>query len=133
MTLEFTENQSSCFPSNAANTMVEPSGPLRGNILIVDDREANVILLERMLRGAGYPNGLRGADIPLAARIMNICDVYDALRSKRPYKPAMHHLKAVDIIMCGRGRTRPEHFDPALLAAFKQSHPSFQEIFEAHG
>jgi putative two-component system response regulator len=82
--------------------------------------------------GGGYPNGKRAEAIPLAARIMNICDVYDALRSKRPYKPAFDHLKTVDIMMSGDGRTQPGHFDPLILAAFKQNHPVFQDIFEAN-
>jgi putative two-component system response regulator len=82
--------------------------------------------------GGGYPNGKRGDEIPLAARVMNICDVYDALRSKRPYKPALDHLKAMDIITHGDGRTSPGHFDPVVLAAFKGSHQSFRDIFEAH-
>lgn len=59
----------------------------------------------------------RGEEIPLTARIMNICDIYDALRSKRPYKPAYAHQKTVDIITHGDGRTEPGHFDPAVLAA----------------
>jgi putative two-component system response regulator len=63
---------------------------------------------------------------------MNICDIYDALRSKRPYKSAFDHLKAVDIITHGDGHTRPEHFDPAILAAFKQNHQGFSAIFEAY-
>ena len=82
--------------------------------------------------GGGYPNGYRGETIPLTARIMNICDIYDALRSKRPYKPAFDHLKTVDIITRGDGRTQPEHFDPVILAAFKQNHQSFRDIFEAY-
>lgn len=82
--------------------------------------------------GGGYPNGKRGEDIPLAARIMNICDIYDALRSKRPYKPALAHEKTMDIITHGDGRTQPEHFDPAIFAMFKKSHESFREIFEAN-
>ena len=81
--------------------------------------------------GGGYPNGKQGEAIPLAARIMNICDVYDALRSKRPYKPAFDHLKAVDIITRGDDRTQPEHFDPVILAAFEQNHLSFRDIEEA--
>ena len=82
--------------------------------------------------GGGYPNGKRGEIIPLTARIMNICDIYDALRSKRPYKPAFDHLKTVDIITRGDVRTQPEHFDPVILAAFKQNHQSFRDIFEAY-
>jgi putative two-component system response regulator len=82
--------------------------------------------------GGGYPNGKRDEAIPLAARIMNICDIYDALRSKRPYKPAFDHLKTVDIITRGDGRTQPEHFDPVIIAAFKQNHQSFRDIFETH-
>ena len=80
--------------------------------------------------GGGYPNGMRGEAIPLTARIMIICDTYDALRSKRPYKPALDHLKTVDIITHGDGRSLPEHFDPAILAAFKKHHQAFREIFE---
>jgi putative two-component system response regulator len=81
--------------------------------------------------GGGYPNGKRGEAIPLTARIMTICDVYDALRSKRPYKPALDHLKAVDIISRGDGRTQPEHFDPEILAAFTGSDQTFRNIFES--
>ena len=82
--------------------------------------------------GGGYPSGKQGEEIPLAARIMNICDIYDALRSKRPYKPAFDHEKAVDIITHGDGRIQPEHFDPAILTMFKQSHSLFRHIYEAH-
>lgn len=82
--------------------------------------------------GGGYPGGKRGGEIPLSARIMNICDIYDALRSKRPYKPAFDHPKAVNIITNGDDRTRPEHFDPIVLAAFKQNHETFRDIFESH-
>jgi putative two-component system response regulator len=80
--------------------------------------------------GKGYPGGLKGAETPLPARIMNIADQYDALRSKRPYKPAFEHEKAVSIITKGDGRTSPDNFDPEVLAAFAKSAYIFAEIFE---
>jgi putative two-component system response regulator len=82
--------------------------------------------------GSGYPNGIQANDIPLSARIMYLCDIYDALRSKRPYKPAFNHEKAADIILHGDGRTQPEHFDPAIFAAFKQNQLLFRDIYEEY-
>ena len=61
--------------------------------------------------GSGYPNGLKGEDIPLSGRIMAIADVYDALTSKRVYKDSMPPEKAFDIIVEGRGT----HFDPDII------------------
>jgi putative two-component system response regulator len=80
--------------------------------------------------GGGYPNGKKGEEIPESARIMNICDIYDALRSKRPYKPAFDHAKTMEIITHGDGRTQPEHFDPRIFAAFTQNHTVFRDIFD---
>jgi putative two-component system response regulator len=82
--------------------------------------------------GGGYPAGLKGEAIPLAARIMQICDVYDALRSKRPYKPAFDHAKSVEIITKGDGRTLPGHFDPAVLDAFGRCAGRCAEIYAEH-
>lgn len=64
--------------------------------------------------GMGYPSGLAGERIPLAARIVAIADVYDALTSVRVYKASMSHEKALEIMQRGRGH----QFDPALLDAF---------------
>ena len=82
--------------------------------------------------GSGYPSGLKGEEIPLAARIMQICDVYDALRSNRPYKVAFDHARAIEIITHGDGRTQPEHFDPSVLADFLSCAERFAKIYAEH-
>lgn len=82
--------------------------------------------------GGGYPHGRRGEEIPLSARIMALGDIYDALRARRPYKPPYPHEQALEIITVGDGRTRPEHFDPMVLAAFKACTDTFREIYDAH-
>jgi putative two-component system response regulator len=76
--------------------------------------------------GSGYPKGLKGEAIPLEARIMALADVYDALISKRPYKPPMQHADAVKIIVSGRKK----HFDPVVCDAFKKIHKTFLGIAE---
>jgi HD-GYP domain-containing protein (c-di-GMP phosphodiesterase class II) len=84
-----------------------------------------------MWLGGGYPRGLGGEEIPIAARIVAVADVYDALRSPRPYKPGFEHGHAVDIMRKGDHRLRPaEHFDPALLALFEEHHGRFAEIWD---
>jgi len=81
--------------------------------------------------GTGYPYGISGEDIPLAARIMNIVDQYDALRSRRPFKSSFAHSKAVEIITVGDNRTTPEDFDPAVLDGFITSAAKFNEIYHS--
>ncbi len=82
--------------------------------------------------GTGYPRGLKGEEISLAGRIVNMIDQYDALRSKRPYKNPLGHETAVRTILKGDGRTSPEHFDPDLRKVFAELAPVFNRIFERH-
>ena len=79
--------------------------------------------------GSGYPQGLCGEEIPLAGRIVMLCDQYDALRSHRPYKPPFDHETVCRILLVGDQRTRREHFDPALLAAFEEVQEELALIF----
>jgi len=74
--------------------------------------------------GSGYPQGLKGEDIPLGGRLMALADVYDALVTKRVYKDAMTHEEACQIILDGRG----SHFDPDMVDAFEQSRHEFMKI-----
>ena len=79
--------------------------------------------------GSGYPSGLKGEDIPIEGRIVIICDQYDSLRSKRPYKTALGHHETFEIITKGDDRTKPWHFCPKVLKTFIDIAPAFDEIF----
>lgn len=72
--------------------------------------------------GSGYPSGISGERIPLAARIVSIVDVYDALAAKRPYKEPYEHDRCVAIITAGKG----SQFDPRLIEVFLDIHDEFQ-------
>jgi len=76
--------------------------------------------------GSGYLFELKGEEIPLSARIMALADVYDALRSKRVYKPAYSHEQALEIIHEGSGK----HFDPTLVMLFSASSYEFADLYE---
>lgn len=77
--------------------------------------------------GEGYLEGLKGDEIPLSARIMALVDVYDALRSSRPYKKPMSHQQAYDIIVQDSGT----HFDPEVVDAFIKIHQTFDAIYNS--
>lgn len=68
--------------------------------------------------GTGYPEGIRGADIPIGARILSVVDCYDALTSDRPYRPAMDADRAIDILTQRRGKM----YDPLVVDAFVRAH-----------
>lgn len=74
--------------------------------------------------GTGYPEGLAGEQIPVAARIMALADVYDALITRRDYKEAMPHAEAVRIIESASG----QHFDPDIVTAFLQIHEQLYAV-----
>ena len=74
--------------------------------------------------GKGYPDGKAGVDIPLAARILAVVDVYDALVSPRCYKPPFTHDKAMEIIKSGSGT----QFDPAIVGALQAVSTQFKEV-----
>jgi putative two-component system response regulator len=74
--------------------------------------------------GSGYPEALKGDNIPISARLMAVADVYDALISRRVYKEGMPHEKALAIIFEGRGT----HFDPDIVDAFKEITEDFRTI-----
>ncbi len=76
--------------------------------------------------GSGYPRQLRGEEIPVEARIVALADVYDALRSKRVYKPAFSREKSEGIIIDSSG----SHFDPGLVAAYQRCADTFDSIFK---
>ncbi len=96
------------------------------------DRIADIGLAAEIVRhhherwdGAGYPDALAGPSIPLAARVMAIVSVYEALRTRKPYRPAFGHARAAKLITV----ESEGHFDPTLLAAFQSAAPAFESIF----
>ena len=105
--------------------------PLIGGI-IIPQYPAEVIRMARRIAlshherwdGGGYPTGLEGEEIPLEGRIAAICDVFDALVSKRPYKEAWPVEKAIDFMRENAGK----HFDPDLIEAFLGIIPAIMDI-----
>jgi hypothetical protein len=79
--------------------------------------------------GSGYPKGLKGLEIPLAARIMALADMYDALVSERVYKRKWTHEEACEEIRKNNGK----RFDPAVVEAFIHEQPYFNEIANEYG
>ena len=102
--------------------------------LVVDRHQKNPFLLlaaeialnhHEKWNGSGYPRGISGEQIPIAARIVALADVYDALRSERPYKKAFDEEKTYQIIAEGAG----SHFDPAVFEKFLENRQEFDDIY----
>jgi len=79
--------------------------------------------------GSGYPYGLKGKDIPIEARIVAVADVYDALRTERPYKKAFSHEESMKILLEGDNKTSPEQFDPEVLKVFVKIADKFKNTY----
>lgn len=80
--------------------------------------------------GSGYPRGLKAEAIPISARIVQLADVYDALRAERPYKSGFSHEEAFKIICKGDQRIDPRaHFDPRLIEVFSRHHAGMDRIW----
>ena len=101
-------------------------------ILLHTDDEQFKIIAENVAHyhherydGSGYPEKLKGDDIPLEARIMAIADVYDALVSKRVYKEAFDFDRANNIILEGMGT----QFDPKLRKAYENARPRLERYY----
>lgn len=80
--------------------------------------------------GSGYPVGLVGKQIPFSGRITHLAVVYDTLRARTCYKPAMDHTAACLILLQGDGHTQPAHFDPDVLEAFGLEHARLAQTFQ---
>ena len=87
-----------------------------------------VLCHQEKFDGTGYPQGLKGPQIPVSARIIALADVYDALISKKVYKDGVPHDSAVGIIFSERGA----HFDPDVVDAFMAVHEKFADIAQHH-
>ncbi len=103
-----------------------------GTDIIGDPGDAELLEMARVLAlthhekwdGSGYPHGLAGTDIPRVGRIVAVADVFDALTSVRPYKPAWPVERALALLKESAG----SHFDPALIPAFLEILPEVLAI-----
>ncbi|MGM0641987.1 MAG: HD-GYP domain-containing protein [Thermotogota bacterium] len=79
--------------------------------------------------GTGYPFGLKGEEIPIEAQIVQLADIFDALRSERTYKKSFSLEKTYEIITKGDGRVEKSHFSPEVIKIFEKYHKEIDEIF----
>jgi putative two-component system response regulator len=120
------------------NVIIQSHTRIGANILansnspILKMAESIALHHHEYMDGSGYPHGKRGDEIPLEGRLLTLVDIYDALRMRRSYKPPFSHQKTFELITVGDDRTKPSHFDPLLLEAFKDIHEKFDEIFSGN-
>ncbi|MDR3368908.1 HD domain-containing phosphohydrolase [Rhodoferax sp.] len=114
-------------PLNAAEQAVMQQHPLLAGMPWFDDAVPVVLHHHEKFDGTGYPNGLRGEQIPLAARLFTVIDVLDALLSKRPYKTPMTLPDGLAVL----ARESGSHFDPVVVRQFVDFAPIVFE--QLHG
>jgi putative two-component system response regulator len=122
-------------PLDSAEWAIMKRHPLVG-ARILSQSDSDIIRLAEIValthhekwNGSGYPRGLEGCNIPLVGRIVAICDVFDALTVRRPYKGAMPFDKASAIIRQGSG----SHFDPAVVSAFFTAESEILRIYHLY-
>ncbi|OUS30426.1 hypothetical protein A9R01_12295 ['Osedax' symbiont bacterium Rs2_46_30_T18] len=112
-------------PQIGADALEQAKGDSQGSSFLSVARDISLTHHEKW-DGSGYPNGLKAEQIPLSGRLMALADVYDALITKRVYKPAFSHDKAKSIIIEGNG----SHFDPAIIDVFLKLEQRFIQIAE---
>jgi len=110
-------------PALGADALAVSEGTLGSNSFLRFAREITLTHHEKW-DGSGYPAGLAGEGIPISGRLMALADVYDALISKRVYKPAFSHEEAKQVILEGHG----SHFDPDVVDAFLAVESEFVDI-----
>ncbi|WP_425665858.1 HD-GYP domain-containing protein [Vibrio tubiashii] len=110
-------------PEIGAKALSMAEGQLGSNSFLQLAKEISLTHHEKW-NGSGYPNGLKGEEIPLSGRLMALADVYDALISERVYKKAFSHEKAKSIILEGN----EVHFDPQIVEAFLAIEDEFVAI-----
>ncbi|BBE30344.1 hypothetical protein OSSY52_04850 [Tepiditoga spiralis] len=110
--------------------------PIDGGKLIGDGEEYKVarniaMYHHEKYNGKGYPFGKIGDQIPIEAQIVSFADVYDALRSERPYKKAFSHEEVCNILVNGDNRTKPTDFNPLILEVFKRYHNEIDKLYNS--
>ncbi len=100
-----------------------------GNVEIFKVAKNIALYHQERYDGSGYPYGLKGKEIPIEARIVAVADVYDALRSERPYKKSFSHKESMKVLLEGDNRTSPEQFDPEVLKVFVKIADKFKYMY----